>query len=95
MTSQTPPPGAPLVTPPAAVPRRSWWLSLEGFLERMFILFSLYVLSIGPLYWQWVDAKYASGSTWLAAFYEPLYLLGELWPLFGKCVNWYLTFWVG
>jgi len=85
----------PGTTGTPAVPPQSWWGWLEGFVERMFILFCLYALSIGPMYWQWVEARYVNGFSLIAAFYEPLRILSETFPLLGKCLNWYLTFWVG
>ncbi|WP_437227139.1 hypothetical protein SH661x_000195 [Planctomicrobium sp. SH661] len=85
-SAQTSPPPTPLLW--------RWGLWLEGFIERMFIMFCVYTLSIGPMYWSWVDAKFAHGPKILAAFYEPLRMLGEAYPLFGKCLNWYVSFWV-
>jgi len=76
-----------------AVPSHSWWGWLEGFIERMFIIFCLYALSIGPMYWQWVEARYVDGFRIIAAFYEPLRILGEIFPVLGEWLNWYLTFW--
>lgn len=87
---------APRPTPSSASPDSgNWWLELEAYVERMFILFSIYSLSIGPMYWHYIDARQGNGNTLLAAFYEPLRLLGELFPLFGKCLNWYVSLWVG
>ncbi|WP_437187099.1 hypothetical protein SH668x_000480 [Planctomicrobium sp. SH668] len=73
---------------------QSVWLWWEAYFERMFILFCIYTLSIGPMYWQYLNARHASGPTLLAAFYEPLRLLGEYFPLFGKSLNWYISLWV-
>lgn len=73
----------------------SWWTWLEGFIERMFILFCIYALSIGPMYWPWVSARQAHGWYMVAAFYEPLRILGETFPLFGQTLNWYISLWVG
>jgi len=97
MTHPAPSPDSTIpVVPSVERSRRiGWLLWMEGFIERMFILFCLYALSIGPMYWQWVDAAYAHGSPWVAAFYEPLRMLGEQFPLFGKSLNWYISLWVG
>lgn len=74
---------------------RNRWLELEAYIERIFILFSIYTLSIGPLYWHYIDALQGNGNVLLAAFYQPLRILGELIPIFGKCLNWYVALWVG
>src|SRR5690606_27926696 len=71
------------------------WLRIEACVERSFILFALYALSIGPLYWQWLQSSQVRGFSWLAAVYEPLLLLGEVFPLFGECLNWYIRLGIG
>jgi hypothetical protein len=62
--------------------------------NRVVILMVLYVLSIGPMYWQWVDSMHVQGHPAVARFYYPLLLACEIIPVFGKVVNWYLDFWV-
>lgn len=62
--------------------------------EEVFIAFSLYVLSIGPLYWKWYSAKYVEGAALLAAFYEPLWFLAGWIPGFGEWLNWYVRLWI-
>ena len=62
--------------------------------NRVVILALLYVLSIGPMYWQWVDSMHVQGHPSVARFYYPLLLVCEIVPVFGKVVNWYLGFWV-
>jgi len=62
--------------------------------EQLIILFGLYVLSIGPMYWIWIEAKYVDGSYIVAAFYEPLWRLCGLIPFLGDWVNWYVSFWI-
>lgn len=74
--------------------RRSAWRRLEAFAERMFILWALYVLSIGPMYWQWVNAKYVDGPVLLAAFYEPLWIVSSACPPLGEWINWYVRLWI-
>jgi hypothetical protein len=58
------------------------------------VFFVVYVLSLGPMYWQWYAGKYLDGSRLIAAFYEPLYRLCGWVPPLGWFVNWYLTWWV-
>jgi hypothetical protein len=74
--------------------RRKWLLRLEAFLEKSFLLFCLYVLALGPLYWEWFAGKYLRGSILLAAFYEPLWLLANSVPWLGRIINWYLCLWI-
>lgn len=71
---------------------RSW---LWGFVQRMFIMLSLYVLSIGPMYWHWYGGRFAEGSKLIAAFYEPLYIMALAFPRFGEWMDWYVSLWVG
>ena len=83
---------------PAPSPDRngfSWLAWLSGFVQRTFIMLAIYVLSIGPLYWQWYGGRFAGGSAWLAAFYEPLRIASERIPPFGNWMNWYVNLWIG
>ncbi|MFV0443320.1 MAG: hypothetical protein ACK5Q5_07095 [Planctomycetaceae bacterium] len=66
---------------------------LVGFACRMLVLFGLYVLSIGPMYWSWYSGKYANGSVYLAAFYEPLWILCVRYPWLGDWVDGYVWLW--
>lgn len=94
MTVDSPSPDAPVGPPEPADRPTGVWVRLEALAERLFILFSLYVLSIGPLYWQWYGAKYVSGPPLLAAFYEPLWILAGWCPPLGEWINWYVRLWV-
>lgn len=89
MNSPTPP-----ATEKAAQPTRSMAWRVEAFLERTFIWFCLYTLSIGPLYWQWVSAQAGGPYRLLAFFYLPLQVLAETIPPFGGWLNWYLHWWI-
>ncbi|HWL09715.1 MAG TPA: hypothetical protein VNQ76_14990 [Planctomicrobium sp.] len=64
------------------------------YIERMWILFCLYTLSIGPMYWHWLSGREVRGSTLIAVFYEPLRILGVWFPLFGEWLNWYVRLWI-
>ncbi len=72
--------------------------SVLGYLiasaEQMVIVFGLYVLSIGPMYWTWIEAKHVDGSHLIAAFYEPLWKLAGWIPPLGEWVNWYVCLWI-
>lgn len=79
--------------PPDPVPPRPrsrfWAIAIQ-----LAITWVVYVLAIGPLYWQWYQGKYVSGPTLIAAFYEPLWLMCGWFPPLGHFVNWYVRFWI-
>jgi hypothetical protein len=81
-----------IIWPPR--PRRVIWRRLLGTAARMSALLCLYVLSIGPMYWQWVSAKYVDGPPLLAAFYEPLWLVANRYEWLGDLLNWYVRWWI-
>ena len=64
-------------------------------LWQMAACFVVYVLSIGPLYWQWYSSMYLNGPSFYAKLYYPLYLLAGLIPPFGEFLNWYVDLWIG
>jgi hypothetical protein len=66
---------------------------LFGLTCRMLILFGFYVLSIGPMYWRWYSGKYGNGSAYIAAFYEPLWILCVKFPWLGDWVDSYVWIW--
>lgn len=100
MSVTSPPPAvaAPDEAPPVAAPRPesaatqlvSYLIGLAG---RMTILFGLYVLSIGPMYWWWYSGKFVNGSEYIAAFYEPLWILCVRFPWLGDWVDSYVWLW--
>lgn len=61
--------------------------------NRLLIVLVLYVLSIGPSFWLWMDSMYMEGPPAFAAFYYPLLLLCDWIPPFGELVNWYIRLW--
>ncbi len=73
-------------------PAGSYWI---GLLQRTFLLLSIYVLSIGPMYWQWYDGKFVTGSPIIAAFYEPLVIAASYMSPFGEWLDWYINLWIG
>lgn len=61
--------------------------------NRFLILFVLYVLSIGPAFWLWMESMYLEGHPAVARFYYPLLLLCEWIPPLEDLVNWYIELW--
>ncbi len=53
----------------------------------------LYVLSIGPLFWEWHSAKHSGGYSMLAGVYWPLEEACEVSPTIRRAVNWYIEMW--
>lgn len=84
---QAPPQSGPSVEP------WSWTDYLIGMGQRMTLLFLLYVLSIGPMYWRWYSSKFVNGSPYVAAFYEPLWRLTQRFDWFGEWVDFYIRLW--
>lgn len=79
-------------TPPA--PPRTWRRWFRRVCAQTVVLWTLYTLSIGPMFWQWHEAATLSGPKWIAAFYLPLLLVCEYIPPFGRLVNWYINLWI-
>jgi hypothetical protein len=84
------PVGNQALSPPPQRPRSRFRMALL----QMAITLVVYVLSIGPLYWQWYAGKYVNGPTVIAAFYEPLWILCGWFPPLGRFVNWYVSLWI-
>jgi hypothetical protein len=62
--------------------------------EQLFLIGLVYVLSIGPLYWDWYRGRFCGGSKLLVAFYEPLVWAAQACPPFGKWMDWYVGLWI-
>jgi hypothetical protein len=75
---------------PATRPRRT----IRRLFIRLAILFTVYTLSIGPLYWKWYAAKVGLGSPVFLALYRPLELLAKWIPALGHFLNWYVSLWI-
>lgn len=64
------------VTPPTGLT----WLKFRRWAVRrgltLTVLLTLYMLSIGPMWWVWYSGMYVSTAAdyWVIAFYEPLRL---------------------
>jgi hypothetical protein len=61
--------------------------------NRVLIVLVLYVLSIGPSFWLWMDSMSLDGPPAVAIFYYPLLWLCDWFPPFGDLVNWYIRMW--
>mgnify|MGYP006969436393 CR=1 FL=1 len=68
------------------------WLMRVGI--RVMILLLIYVLSIGPMYWQWVEAMMTGENEALLVFYLPLMLAAEKIPPFRDVLHKYVDLWV-
>lgn len=73
------PPALSVPTPAiTSQPSRLTWLKVRRILLRRFlatvVLLTLYVLSIGPMWWVWYSGMYleTEANYWAVAIYEPL-----------------------
>jgi len=57
------------------------------------LLVVVYALSIGPMFWQWYEAQYLSGSKLVVALYEPLLYATRI-PIIEKLLNDYINWWI-
>lgn len=80
---------------PADLLKWSWrWYIIKSLIQ-VTILFSLYVLSIGPFFWQWYASFNSMSSPFFASFYMPLLLACDFIPPLSDGVNWYINLWIG
>ena len=56
--------------------------------------FALYVLSVGPLYWQIYAAYRLEENSYLAPLYLPLVVLSQVSDTFARWMDWYIGLWV-
>ncbi|WP_417390002.1 hypothetical protein [Gimesia sp.] len=73
----------------------SWRRYIITSTIQITVLLLLYVLSIGPLFWQWYSSFNSMSSPFFAAFYTPLLLACDLFPPLSDGVNWYINLWIG
>lgn len=64
------------------------------YLIQLSIFLTLYVLSIGPLFWQWFASYHSMSSPFFAAFYMPLLMACDFCPPLAGAVNWYINLWI-
>lgn len=81
-------------TTEAAEPRRSLWWEIRRRLIVAAVLWVLYTLSIGPMYWTWFGSKFNQQGVLWALVYEPLYLVCHWVPPFGRLVDAYVMLWI-
>lgn len=83
----------------AAPPTGLTWAKFRRWAVRrsivLAVLTTLYVLSIGPMYWIWYSGMYVSteANYWVIAFYEPLRLACHIeWV--DRIVTAYIEWWI-
>ncbi len=86
-------------TPVTAAPTsKLTWAKFRRWAVRRLIvltvLLTLYVLSIGPMWWAWYSGMYVSTQSdyWIIAFYEPLRLACRI-EWFDSIVTAYIEWW--
>ena len=95
--SLVPPPAESL--PEAAPPTGLTWPKFRRWAVKrlivMTILTTLYVLSIGPMWWTWYSGMYVSTQSdyWVIAFYEPLRLACHI-EWIDRIVTAYIEWWI-
>ena len=83
----------------AAQTTKLTWLKFRRWAVRRLIvltvLLTLYVLSIGPMWWVWYSGMYVSTSAdyWVIAFYEPLRLACQQIEWSDSFVRAYIEWW--
>ncbi|KAA0131965.1 MULTISPECIES: hypothetical protein [Gimesia] len=76
------------------LPQRSRRRYIISYLIQLAIFLTIYILSIGPLFWQWFASYHSMSSPFFAAFYMPLLLACDLCPPLADGVNWYINLWI-
>jgi len=85
----------PTALEPKPVPTPiTWGRKLRSLALRLAIYWTVYTLSIGPMFWMWYEANFLDGHRWIAAFYFPLLYACERIEWFGNLVNWYINLWI-
>lgn len=74
--------------------QKKLWPEIRKRLIAAVVFFVVYVLSVGPLYWTWFNAKFNTGSAWFAVVYEPLYQMCAICPPLGRVVDAYIGLWL-
>ena len=92
-------PAAPDSPDPPVKPTGLTWRKVGRWAVRrivtLMVCLTLYVLSIGPMYWRWYSGMYVSteGDYWVIAFYEPLRRVCQnQW--FNSIVTAYIEWWI-
>jgi hypothetical protein len=67
--------------------------SLRRILVRVLVYLTLYVLSIGPMFWKWYGAMHLEQNDLIVAFYLPLLFACRI-EFISDVVNWYIGLWI-
>jgi hypothetical protein len=78
--------------PPLLLPKRPL-VTFRGIVAQFVLVWIIYTLSIGPMYWTWFAARYIDGSYWIIAFYAPLQAACEYVPYYGDWVEGFIWWW--
>lgn len=81
--------------PSAARPGLSFRRRVARCALLLAILLTLYVLSIGPMWWAWYSGMYVStdANYWVIAFYEPLRVACHI-EWINTIVTAYIEWWI-
>lgn len=93
MVEQTADNESMLSTPQGEEPQ-GWREYIVASIEQMIILLGVYIFSIGPMYWIWLESKQVDGTYAFAVIYEPLWILAGIIPPLGEWLNWYVRLWI-
>ena len=77
----------------ASTPSQPRRFSTRRVAALLAVVWVLYALSIGPMYWTWYSASYIRGPSWVPALYGPLQFVGEHVPVFGRWIDDYIWWW--
>ncbi len=84
---------------PTETPAGTSWPKFRRWAVRrliaLLVALTLYVLSIGPMWWAWYSGMYVSteGNYWVIAIYEPLRLACQIdWV--NSIVTAYIEWWI-
>lgn len=83
----------PMIYDPAAPSPKRAGKALRRLALQFALIWLIYTLSIGPMFWTWFSAAYVGGPYWVIAFYSPLQLACEYVPYYGDLVENYIWWW--
>jgi hypothetical protein len=73
--------------------RWSWKRRFRRSVFQLVIIFVLYILSTGPMYWIWFSAYYLHGSEYIEKLYNPIVLACEI-DVINDFFDWYVGLWI-
>jgi hypothetical protein len=80
-------------TPSSTVPPKRPRLTARGVVLKFAVVWLIYTLSIGPMYWTWFGSTYVGGPYWVCALYSPLRIACLYVPPYGDLVENYIWWW--